>query len=332
MDLPRVLLLATGGTIAMTPGADGGIAPALDAHALVAAVPDLAAVASLEVIAFSNKPGASLTQQDLAQLAALIEEGFARGCQGAVVVQGTDTIDETAFALELLARRPLPIVVTGAMRGAAAPGADGPANLLAAVTVAAAPAAAGMGALVVLGDQVHAARHVQKAHTTLPSAFHSPGRGPLGTLCEGRLHLHARLTPLPALRSPRQLQEAPIALLRIGLDDDGRLLPALPDLGFRGAVIEAMGAGHVPGHLAPLLGDLAARMPVVLSTRVAAGPVLRAAYAFPGSEKDLLSRGLIHGGALGGLKARLLLRLLLATGASPEALPAEFARRCDALA
>jgi len=128
------------------------------------------------------------------------------------------------------------------------------------------------------------------------------------------------------------LQEAPIALLRIGLDDDGRLLPALPDLGFRGAVIEAMGAGHVPGHLAPLLGDLAARMPVVLSTRVAAGPVLRAAYAFPGSEKDLLSRGLIHGGALGGLKARLLLRLLLATGASPEALPAEFARRCDALA
>ncbi|MGE8659982.1 MAG: asparaginase [Achromobacter sp.] len=331
MALPRVLLLATGGTIAMIAGADGGISPALDAHALAAAVPALAEVADLEVISFSNKPGASLTLQDLVQLATRIEVGYAQGCQGAVVVQGTDTIDETAFALELLVRAPLPVVVTGAMRGAAAPGADGPANLLAAVTVAATPAAAGLGVLVVLGDQVHAARHVQKSHTTQPSAFASPALGPLGELREGRLRLQARLTSLPAIAWPGRWRDAQVALLRIALDDDGRMMTALPRLGYHGAVIEAMGVGHVPGPLAPLLGELATRMPVILSTRVAAGPVLRGSYAFPGSEKDLLARGLVAGGMLGGLKARLLLRLLLATGIAPEDLPREFALRCDPL-
>lgn len=329
MSLPRILLLTTGGTIAMTPGADGGIAPTLDAGDLVAAVPRLADVAALEVESFSNKPGASLTLRDLADLAGRIDAGHARGCRGAVVVQGTDTIEETAFGLELLTRAGCPIVVTGAMRGAAAPGADGPANLLAAVSVAASPAAAGLGALVVLGDQVHAARHAQKSHTSLPCAFTSPASGPLGLVSEGRLQLHARLAALPPVPRPTLAETPAIALLRITLDDDGRLLPALPQLGYRGAVIEAMGAGHVPARLAPLIGDLARHMPVVLSTRVAAGPVLQASYAFPGSEMDLLARGAIPGGSFGGLKACLLLRLLLAAGLTGASLAREFARRCQ---
>ena len=114
-------------------------------------------------------------------------------------------------------------------------------------------------------------------------------------------------------------------MLRIGLDDDGRTR-ALPQLGYQGAVIEAMGAGHVPAWLAPDIGELAARMPVVLSTRVAAGPVLRITYGFP-DPSDLPSRGAIHGGSLGGLKARLLLRLLLAAGYQGASLRAEFACR-----
>ncbi|UQS88767.1 asparaginase [Pseudomonas chlororaphis subsp. piscium] len=251
MPLPRILLLTTGGTIAMTPGVDGGIAPTLTAHELVAAIPGLADLARLEVTSFSNKPGASLTLQDLAHLAAKIEASFASRCRGAVVVQGTDTIEETAFALELLVSNSLPIVVTGAMRGAMAPGADGPANLLASVAVAASPAAVGMGALVVLGDQVHGARYVHKSHTTLPSAFTSPAFGPLGEIIEGKLCLRARLTPLPQVPRLRAAEDVPVALVPISLGDDGRLLPALPDLGYRGAVIEAMGAGHVPAPLAP---------------------------------------------------------------------------------
>lgn len=325
---PRILLLGTGGTIAMASDAGGAIKPALQADELVRAVPALERIAALETVAYSNKPGATLTLRDLASLSDVIADGFDRGCQGAVVVQGTDTIEETAFALELLARSTLPVVVTGAMRGAQAPGADGPSNLLAAVTVAASPDAAGLGTLVVLGDEAHAARHVQKTHTTLPSAFRSPGAGPLGTIQEGQFRLFGWQAPLPAVRvAAARLDETPVALLRIGLDDDGRMLRALPQLGYQGAVIEAMGAGHVPAWLAPDIGALAARMPVVLSTRVAAGPVLRITYGFPGSESDLLARGAIHGGSLGGLKARLLLRLLLAAGYQGASLRAEFACR-----
>ena len=205
----------------MASDAGGAIKPALQADELVRAVPALERIAALETVAYSNKPGATLTLRDLASLSDVIADGFDRGCQGAVVVQGTDTIEETAFALELLARSTLPVVVTGAMRGAQAPGADGPSNLLAAVTVAASPDAAGLGTLVVLGDEAHAARHVQKTHTTLPSAFRSPGAGPLGTIQEGQFRCSAGRRRCRPARRGRATGRNPVALLRIGLTTTG---------------------------------------------------------------------------------------------------------------
>ncbi|MGN6388598.1 MAG: asparaginase [Burkholderiaceae bacterium] len=329
MTTPRVLLISTGGTITMTPGAGPGIAPTLSGEDLVRAVPALASIADLDVVSFSTKPGASLTLEDLVTIAALIDSKMPEGFAGAVVVQGTDTIEETAFVLDLLVTADQPVVVTGAMRGPTAPGADGPANLLAAVTVAGNPAAAGLGALVVLNDEVHAARYVQKTHTALPSAFASPGFAPLGRVVEGALHLYARL-PRPApLPRPNEVSNAAVALVRIPLGDDGRLLRALPTLGYRGAVIEAMGAGHLPAALAPMVSELTATMPVVLATRVASGPVFTRTYGFPGSETDLLARGAIPGGSITGNKACLLLRLLIAAGLEGEALRAAYAQRSN---
>jgi L-asparaginase len=327
MPRARILVLTTGGTIAMAPQTGGGIAPAVSGADLIDAVPELAAIATIEVEAFSNKPGASLQLQDLRKIAALIEAAHARGCTGVVVVQGTDTIEETSFALELLVDGAGPLVITGAMRGAGSPGSDGPANLIAAVTVAACPKVAGMGALVVLGDQIHAARHVQKAHTAMPSAFGSPGTGMVGLVCEGRVHLFWHLTALPTVPQPVDAADTAVALIKVALGDDGRLLKELPGLGYGGAVVEAMGAGHMPAWLAPVIGELVSSMPVILSTRVGTGPVLTASYVFPGSESDLLARGAIGGGSLGGLKATLLLRLLLAGGVPRERLSREFARR-----
>ena len=232
-DPARILLLGTGSAIAMASDAGGAIARPAGRRAGPRR-PGAGADRRAGNRRLLNKPGATLTLRDLACLSDAIADGFDRGCQGAVVVQGTDTIEETAFALELLARSTLPVVVTGAMRGAQAPGADGPSNLLAAVTVAASPDAAGLGTLVVLGDEAHAARHVQKTHTTLPSAFRSPGAGPLGTIQEGQFRLFGWQAPLPAVRvAAARLDETPVALLRIGLDDDGRMLRALPQLATR---------------------------------------------------------------------------------------------------
>jgi L-asparaginase len=134
------------------------------------------------------------------------------------------------------------------MRGADAPGADGPANLLAGARVAAAPEARGLGTLAVLNYDIHAARFVQKSHTTLPSAFLSPLVGPLGAAVEGLPRFFVRVSRAATLRAPDG-PPAPIALVKWAMGDDGRMLGALPGLGYAGLVVEGMGAGHVPADL-----------------------------------------------------------------------------------
>lgn len=325
MRPPRILLIGLGGTITMTRDASGTISPALSAADLVRAVPGIERVADIETASPLALPGASLSIDDVLGVAALADERLDNAADGAVVIQGTDTIEETAFLLDLVVQSDRPVVVTGAMRGPQAAGADGPANILAATSVAASPQMRGLGALVVLNDEIHAARFVQKSHTALPSAFASPAAGPLGHVIEGtpRLRMQPAKRVRPAL-SPRA-GDAPVALVRMSLGDDGRLLREVPALGYRGVVIEGMGAGHVPASIAPIVSDLVQSMPVVLASRVQAGPVFTSTYGFAGSETDLLHRGAIAAGDLSGLKARLLLSLLLRGNADREAIALAFA-------
>jgi len=312
---PSVALFAMGGTIAMSPTESGPVAPALSGDDLLAAVPGLGATGTtVTVHDFCRKPGASLGFADLYALAQRVDEELAAGAAGVVVTQGTDTIEETSYCLDLLLATSAPVIVTGAMRNPAMAGADGPANLLAAVRVAASPAARGLGCLVVMDDQVHAARFVRKCHTGSTAAFASPAHGPLGHVVEDRVHLPVLLRrPSPTLR-PDPGRRVRVGLTTIGLGDDGATVEATGGQ-VDGLVVEAMGAGHVPEPLAPLLGALAERIPVVLSSRTGAGPVHDHTYGFAGSETDLLARGLISAGWLGALKARVLVHLLLAAGA-----------------
>lgn len=319
-DLPRVLVLVTGGTVTMRPAAGGGIVPSVDGAELLAGL-DLSGVAQVTVATPFLKPGAALTMADLSGLLRGLRAGEHGPQDGVVLVQGTDTIEETAVFCDLLHAGPETIVVTGAMRGAAAAGADGPANLSAAIRVAASGAARGLGALVVLGDTVHAARRVAKGHTALPSAFSSPGAGPVGILAEDRVHILARpVRPAPAGLDPDRFGR--VAIVKPALDGDDAILRALPGLGYEGAVIEAMGAGHVPEALVPALEALAARMPAVLASRVPGGPVFERTYGFAGSERDLIARGLIPAGWLSPLAARIVLAAGLGAGLDREALGA----------
>ncbi len=321
----KVLVVSLGGTITMTPGTGGGIVPTLGAADLVATVPGLESVAAIEAISALSKPGASLTIEDIHDVARLLQGKLAEDFSGAVVIQGTDTLEETAFILDRLLGLDKPVVVTGAMRGSKEAGADGPRNILAATIVAASSAARGLGVLVVLNDEIHSARFVQKSHTALPSSFRSPMLGPWGLVVEGRAQIFNkadRLAPMPGGGIDK---EGAVALIKVSLGDDGRLLSALPGLGFTGAVIEGFGVGHVPSLMVPLIADLVASMPVVLASRVDAGPTFSKTYGFPGSEIDLISRGVISAGSLSGLKARLLLLLLLRSGADRIAIKETFA-------
>jgi L-asparaginase len=312
----KVVIISTGGTITMTGGsAETGIEPTLTAGDLVAAVPELAKAAEILAITAYRKPSASLTIENIVKLAGDIDGYLAGDVDGAVVIQGTDTIEETAFLLNILIESDKPVVVTGAMRGAQMPGADGPANLLASVHVANAGTSAKRGTLVVLNDEIHSATFVQKSHTALPSAFMSPTTGRVGLVSEG----HVLFTSPPARSTRYRIKPStikPVALLKVSIGDDGRLLSGLVASGFTGLVLEGMGAGHVPETWVEPLQALARQIPVVLAVRVPSGPVFSSTYGFPGSERDLLARGLISAGLLGALKARLLLTLLLSGGAS----------------
>lgn len=316
--LPQVTVFSLGGTIASTNtgggGTSGGVTPQLGASDLVAAVPQLQVVADLETVAFRQIASGDLTLPDLIALAGEITKCFDGGVAGVVVTQGTDTLEETSFALDLLVHSPRPIVVTGAMRNPTLAGPDGPANLLAAVQVAASSQAVGLGTLVVLNDEIHAARFVRKTNTSSPSTFHSPTVGPLGWLAEGRPRIVFRVPVLEGTPGNIDEETPAVALLKCALGDDSRVITKLEALGYAGLVLEAFGGGHVPARVVPALEDLASRVPVVLASRTGSGEVLGETYGFPGSERDLLSRGLISAGFLDGLKARILLSLLLAAG------------------
>jgi L-asparaginase len=328
-DRAEVLVVSLGGTIAMTPQA-GGAVPTLTADDLVAGVPGLGETADIRAESFRQLPGAHLSLADVVALAAAIETALATDTAGVVVTQGTDTLEEVAFALDLLVGSDKPVVVTGAMRAAHLAGADGPANLLAAAQVAAAPQARGLGTLVVLNGDIHAARLVVKAHTQSPAAFVSPSGGVLGWVAEGSPRLLLRPAGRPQLEFPAGLVPARVALATATLGDDGGLIGAAAAQGYDGLVVEALGGGHMPAAALEAIDAALAAMPVVLASRTQAGEVLAATYGFDGSERDLLERGALSAGWLNGRKARLLLALLL--GADPAGARERFTAYLDAAA
>ena len=327
IPVKNVVVLSLGGTIAMVaPSTGGPVVPALDAADLLQAVPGLAECGvNVEVADVRRVPGASLTIEDLHEVVRAAADRVRDGAAGFVVTQGTDTIEETAFALDLLWSHEEPLVVTGAMRHAAMAGADGPANLLAAVRIAASVEARGLGCLVVMADEIHAARWVRKTHTASVSTFASPSTGPLGYLAEGTMMTFWRPPGRRAsVPTGNTRAAARVALITATLGDDGELLHGLADR-FAGVVVAGFGVGHLPANWVDTVADLAARIPVVLASRIGVGPILANTYGFPGSESDLLARGLISARWLDAYKARILLQVLLASGADRTLVAKTFA-------
>ncbi|ROQ31702.1 L-asparaginase [Streptomyces sp. PanSC19] len=305
--MSRVTVFTLGGTIS----ARGGDAARMTGREVLAG---LGAPEDVVLRDFRRVPSSTLSFEDLAALADEVRKAVADG-SGVVVVQGTDTLEETAFLLDLLCTTEQPIAVTGAMRRPDLPGADGPANLAAALAVAADPACRNLGVLVVLADEIHAARLARKTHTTSVATFASPGAGPLGTVVEGRPRILLR-PAVPAALCPLGLDPSVrVALVTLSLGDRGELLDAVDDR-FQGLVVAAFGGGHAPAPLVGPLAEIARRIPVVLASRTGGGATLTDTYRSPGSEHDLLHHGLIPAGPLDPAKARILLHTLISSGAA----------------
>ena len=312
---PRVEIIALGGTIASKPRPDvKGVFPDLTAQDLLGAVPGISELAHLAARTFAAVPSVEIDVALLQSVVKLIAEREADGVQGIVVTQGTDTIEETAYVLDLLHGGRSPIIVTGAMRNPALPGPDGPANLFAAVACAADPAFQGTGVVVVMDDEIHPAAWVQKRDTSSVGAFGSPA--PLGWIAEGKPVLYAQPHRQAQVRISDGASLPFVPILKPGLGEQPLLVAAAIDCGATGLVVELSGGGHASTAWADALGKAAASVPVIFTSRTRGGRVLNRTYGQLGAEIDLMRRGLIPGGDLDALKARLLLSLLLMNGAA----------------
>lgn len=323
--LPVILYASLGGTITMT--GSGGVVPSLTADDVIAAAPGIERIAVVDATTVTTIPGASLDFAHLEQLLVVAREAVKRGAGGVVVSQGTDTIEESAYYLDLRWRRPEPLIVTGAMRHLQALSPDGPANLSAAMTVAAAADARERGVLVVVDQEVHAAARVRKEHSTALGAFRSQP-GPVGVVIEGRFQPFWSTSRSDYVAGPLR-DDVRVASLATGLDDDGDVLRAVVGAGVDGVVIDAFGAGHVSHRLADAVGEAAPQIPVVVSSRTGGGRTLTSTYGFPGSERDLVDRGALLAGWLDGRKSRVLLHALLAADVPADHLRRKFVSHAD---
>ena len=308
-----VQVITTGGTIASrVDPATGAVVPAVRAEELLAQVPALSDVAEVRFEEFGLTSSWNVTPAQVAKWARRIREILASGAvAGVVVTHGTDTLEETAFALDLLWDGAAPIVLTGAMRNPSETGPDGPRNLYGAVRVAADPGARDLGVLAVLHDEVHAARAVTKSHTTALDAFSSPRLGPVASI---EASSWWRWRPERGPHLPQCEPEPAVYLVKMAAGMDPLPLRALVDGGARGVVIEGSGAGNVYGEWeAPLRALLERGVPVVLTSRTGAGRVLPA-YGGAGGGRHLVELGVIPAGDLSGPKARIALMLALGAG------------------
>lgn len=328
--MPRIHIIATGGTIAMAHDEKaGGAVVALSGRDFLHRLSSesAASLPQLTTEEYGPLPSSHFTVEHLWGLrervaTVLMDQETERAAltdavEGIVILHGTDTLEETAYLLDLTVPADAPIVITGAMRTASDPGYEGIANLLAAVRVAATPAARGLGTLVVLNDEIHAARDVTKTHSQSLDTFQSPFWGPLGRV-ESDCITIARRIERQSIPCPRL--ELRVYLFKLAVGMDAELLRSAVELGARGVVIESFGGGRVPPWWLEAIDDALARgVAVAIATRCPAGHIFDQ-YSYTGAYHDLLRAGCLFADHLNGPKARL--RLMAALGAArdmPEA-------------
>jgi len=312
----KLVVIATGGTIAMKWDPFTGMAlPAKSGHELLDTVPQINQYAEVELIEFSNIDSTEMTPQMMFDLAQITRTELARQeVQGVIVTHGTDTLEETAYMLDLVVDSPKPVVCTAAMRSFNELGTDGPRNLLAAVKVACSENCRNRGTLVVLNDEIHAGREVRKTYTSNVATFESLGYGPLGMVDEDRVFIFRESLMREHIETTAI--EDDVVFIEIAAGDRGKLIEFAVRNQVKGIVIAGLGRGNIPAVTAEKVSAaLQQNIPVVLTSRCLKGRVL-GVYGGTGGAKNMHDAGIIFGGDLSGPKARI--KLMVALGRTRE--------------
>ena len=278
-QLPVVSFASLGGTITMTPNVDGGITSTLKAADLVASAPGLGDFVAVRAVTLAGQPSASLSEADILRVVDWARAEVGQGAVGAVVIQGTDTLEETAYFLNLVVKSHKPVVLVGAMRPGTALSADGPLNVYNAVVVAASKQAAGLGTLMVMNDEIHSARDVTKTNSLKVETFRSL-YGPLGTVVESQLRFYRAPIRPHTLQSEfdiDKIQSLPEVNVVYTHGNMSRVpYDAFVAAGTKAIIHMGFGNGSVPDYLDSALREIRAKgVFIVRTTRTGSGAIVR---------------------------------------------------------
>lgn len=317
--MKKIVVIHTGGTISMHVQDESGAVVPGDSNPLTAEIDKLKEYADIHEIEAFNYPSPHMTPTEMLKLKQIIDlQSTENHVDGFVITHGTDTLEETAYFLDLTVKSNIPIILTGAMRSSNEIGADGVYNLLSAVRVAITADAIGKGVLVVMNDEIHTAQNVTKTSTSNVSTFQSPQYGPIGLISKTTIHFHH--TP-NSRESFEVVDVSPkVALLKIYAGMDADLLMHVANSGYSGVVLEGLGQGNVPPAIMPAIKQLILqKIPVVLVSRCYNG-IAQPVYGYVGGGKMLEEMGVLFAHGLSGQKARIKLLIALSDARCSQSL------------
>lgn len=311
MSNKKVAVIFTGGTISMKidPRISAAI-PALSSEEIMSMVTNIDKFADIEIVNFERIPSPHMTPNKMMELSKLVKNLLSRkDIDGIIITHGTDTLEETAFLLDLNIFTEKPVVITGAMRSNSELGYDGPANLAAAICTAISPKAKNKGVLVVMNNEVNAASEVTKTHTLSLNTFKSLEFGPLGIVDNDEVIFYRNIVKHSHIEADKL--EENVCLIKTAAGMDSTLIDFCVEQGAKGIVIEAMGRGNIPPKMVSGVKNAIDKgVIVVIVSRCPMGRVLDS-YGYEGGGKNLRNLGVIFGESLNGQKARIKLMLAL---------------------
>ncbi len=313
--MKKIVIIFTGGTISMKQDEDNAAVPSMSGEDILKLTPGIDEIADIHFLDFGMIPGPHMTPEKMLELSKIIREKVENeGYDGVVVTHGTDSLEETAYLVDLTYNGSKPIAFVGSMKNSSELGWDGPSNLIDAVHTVISEEAINRGAMVVMSKEVHSASQVTKTNTHTLDTFKSMDFGPIGFVDNNKVYFYYNYTKKQYIETEEI--DSKVDLIKCGCGMDERILKFCVDSGSHGIVIEGMGRGNIPPKMVSGVEyALSKNIPVVLVSRCLMGKVLDD-YGYEGAGRELTERGVILGDNLPGQKARI--KLITALGVTKD--------------